>query len=60
MPGLIPKTAFIGIDHVAHLATGGEAPVLRANLAAATQFLLDKGDGMPGRERFFATADRHA
>jgi cysteine desulfurase / selenocysteine lyase len=58
MPGLIPKTAFIGIDHVAHLATGGEAPVLRANLAAATQFLLDKGDGMPGRERFFATADR--
>lgn len=58
MPGLIPKTAFIGIDHVAHLATGGEAPVLRANLAAATQFLLDKGDGMPGRERFFTTADR--
>ena len=53
MPGLIPKTAFIGIDHIAHLATGGEAPVLRANLAAATQFLLDKGDGMPGRERFF-------
>jgi cysteine desulfurase/selenocysteine lyase len=58
MPGLIPKTAFIGIDHVAHLATGGEAPVLRANLAAATQFLLDKGDGMPGRERFFVTANR--
>jgi selenocysteine lyase/cysteine desulfurase len=58
MPGLIPKTAFIGIDHVAHLATGGEAPVLRANLEAATRFLLDKGDGMPGRERFFATADR--
>ena len=58
MTGLIPKTAFIGIDHVAHLATGGEAPVLRANLAAATQFLLDKGDGMPGRERFFTTANR--
>ena len=58
MAGLIPKTAFIGIDHVAHLATGGEAPVLRANLDAATQFLLDKGDGMPGRERFFTTANR--
>jgi cysteine desulfurase / selenocysteine lyase len=58
MPGLIPKTAFIGIDHVAHLATGGEAPVLRANLEAATRFLLDKGDGMPGRERFFEAADR--
>lgn len=58
MAGLIPKTAFIGIDHVAHLATGGEAPVLRANLEAATRFLLDKGDGMPGRERFFQSADR--
>jgi cysteine desulfurase/selenocysteine lyase len=58
MPGLIPKTAFIGIDHVAHLATGGESPVLRANLEAATRFLLDKGGGMPGRERFFETADR--
>jgi selenocysteine lyase/cysteine desulfurase len=58
MPGLIPKTSFIGIEHVAHLATGGEAPVLRANLQAATRFLLDKGDGMPGRERFFTTADR--
>ncbi len=58
MPSLISKTAFIGIDHVAHLATGGEAPVLRANLEAATRFLLDKGDGMPGRERFFVTADR--
>jgi cysteine desulfurase / selenocysteine lyase len=58
MSALISKTAFIGIEHVAHLATGGEAPVLRANLAAATQFLLDKGDGMPGRERFFTTANR--
>ena len=58
MAGLIPKTAFIGIEHVAHLATGGEAPVLRANLEAATRFLLDKGDGMPGRERFFETANR--
>ena len=43
MPGLIPKTAFIGIDHVAHLATGGEAPVLRANLAAAARALLRDG-----------------
>jgi selenocysteine lyase/cysteine desulfurase len=58
VPGLIPRTAFIGIDNVAHLATGGEAPVLRSHLEAATQFLLDKGDGMPGRERFFTTAAR--
>ncbi|HZS34263.1 MAG TPA: hypothetical protein VFC42_12890, partial [Methylomirabilota bacterium] len=46
-PGLIPKTAFIGIAQVAHLATGGEAPVLRAHLDATARFLLDKGDGMP-------------
>jgi selenocysteine lyase/cysteine desulfurase len=58
VPGLIPRSAFIGIDNVAHLATGGEAPVLRAHLEAATRFLLDKGDGMPGRERFFTTAAR--
>jgi selenocysteine lyase/cysteine desulfurase len=58
VPGLISKTAFVGIEHVAHLAVGGEAPVLRAHLEAVTQFLLDKGDGMPGRERFFATAAR--
>jgi selenocysteine lyase/cysteine desulfurase len=56
VPGLIPKTAFIGIEHVAHLAVGGEAPVLRAHLEAATRFFLDKGDGMPGRERFLTTA----
>lgn len=55
---LLPKTAFIGIEHVAHLAAGGEAPVLRSHLDAAAQFLLDKGDGMPGRERFMAVAAR--
>jgi selenocysteine lyase/cysteine desulfurase len=58
VPSLIPKTAFIGIEHIAHLAAGGETPVLRANLEAATQFLLDKGAGMPGRERFFTTSAR--
>jgi selenocysteine lyase/cysteine desulfurase len=58
MPGLIPRTEFVGIEHVAHLATGGEAPVLRAHLDAAAQFLLDKGDGMPGRERFYVVAER--
>jgi selenocysteine lyase/cysteine desulfurase len=55
---LIAKAAFIGIEHVAHLAAGGEAPVLRSHLDAAAQFLLDKGDGMPGRERFMVVADR--
>jgi cysteine desulfurase/selenocysteine lyase len=54
----LPRTAFVGIEHVAHLAAGGEAPVLRSHLDAAAQFLLDKGAGMPGRERFMAVAAR--
>ncbi|MBI3456759.1 MAG: aminotransferase class V-fold PLP-dependent enzyme [Candidatus Rokubacteria bacterium] len=58
MPGLIPKEAFIGIEHVAHLAAGGEAPILRSHLDAASRFLLDKGGGMPGRERFEVTTER--
>jgi cysteine desulfurase/selenocysteine lyase len=58
MPGLLPRTAFVGIDNVAHLATGGESPPLRTHLDAATRFLLDKGDGMPGRERFMVVAAR--
>ncbi len=57
-PGPIAKTAFIGIAHVAHLATGGEAPVLRAHLDATARFLLDKGDGMPGRARFMDVVAR--
>ena len=52
----IPKREFIGIEHVAHLAAGGEAPVLTSHLQAAARFLLDKGEGLPGRERFFAVA----
>ena len=58
MSGLIAKAEFIGIEHVAHLAAGGEAPVLRSHLAAASQFLLDKGGGMPGRERFWEPVQR--
>lgn len=58
MASLIPKSEFIGIESVAHLATGGEAPVLRSHLDAASRFLLDKGVGMPGRERMFGVVER--
>lgn len=58
MDGLIPKEEFIGIEHVAHLGAGGEAPVLRSHLGAAAQFLLDKGSGMPGRDRMFSLVER--
>ncbi len=53
MASLVPKSEFIGIEQVAHLATGGEAPVLASHVAAATRFMFDKGVGMPGRERMF-------
>ena len=58
MTAPISRTLFVGIEHVAHLAAGGEAPVLRTHVDAATQYLLDKGDAMPGRERFFVVLGR--
>ncbi|QKC86733.1 aminotransferase class V-fold PLP-dependent enzyme [Mesorhizobium sp. NZP2077] len=56
--GLIPKSEFIGLENVTHLAAGGETPVLISNAAAVTRFMVDKGVGMPGRDRMFATATR--
>ncbi|MGH7320380.1 MAG: aminotransferase class V-fold PLP-dependent enzyme [Candidatus Rokuibacteriota bacterium] len=58
MPALIPREEFVGIEHVAHLAAGGETPVLRSHLGVAAQFLMDKGSGMPGRERYAAATER--
>ena len=58
MSDLIPKDEFIGIENIAHLAAGGETPVLAGSVNAVTRFMFDKGIGMPGRDRMFATADR--
>jgi len=58
LPSLIAKADFVGIEQVAHLAAGGEAPVLTSHLGAAARFLVDKGIGMPGRERMFAAVAR--
>ncbi|WP_129468856.1 aminotransferase class V-fold PLP-dependent enzyme [Mesorhizobium japonicum] len=55
---LIPKSEFIGLENVTHLAAGGETPVLISNVGAVTRFMVDKGVGMPGRDRMFATATR--
>lgn len=46
---LIPKTSFLGLDNVAHLATGGESPMLQSHAAAVQQFMLDKSQGEPAR-----------
>ncbi len=58
MPALVPKAEFVGLDHVAHLAAGGETPVLRSHLDAVGRFLWDKSGGMAGRERFEAVVSR--
>ena len=58
MESLLPKEEFVGLANSAHLAAGGETPVLTSHLAAAMRFWSDKGGGMPGRERMAQTAQR--
>ena len=55
---LAPKTDFIGIEGVAHLAAGGETPMLRRHLDAAARFAEHKAGGMAGRDHFFAARER--
>ncbi len=57
MQSLAPKTDFVGLEQVTHLATGGEAPFLSSHLGVLQQFAADKSAGMAGRERILATAD---
>ena len=56
MTAPIAKSEFLGLENFTHLAAGGEAPVLLENLTAVHRFFLDKGIGMPGRDRMAATA----
>ena len=55
MEAPLAKSAFAGIENVAHLAAGGETPALRSHSAALARFLADKSASMPGRQRMFAT-----
>lgn len=50
---LIPKSEFVGLEGVAHLCTGGEAPWLRSHDAACRRFGELKSGGMAGREEIF-------
>lgn len=47
---LIPKSRFVGLDNVAHLATGGESPMLRSHTDVLQQFMQDKSSGEPARD----------
>ena len=55
---LIDKSEFVGLDGVAHLCTGGEAPWLRAHTAACERFGALKSAGMAGRGEMFAFGER--
>ena len=55
---LIDKSEFVGLDGVAHLCTGGEAPWLRSHTAACERFGALKSGGMAGREEMFAIGER--
>ncbi len=47
---LIPKSDFIGIDNIAHLAVGGEAPMLCSHMDVMAQFMKDKSAGASSRD----------
>lgn len=47
---LIPKSEFIGLNGVAHLAVGGESPMLLTHRQAIEQFMQDKSRGEPARQ----------
>ena len=55
---LIDKSEFVGLQDIAHLCTGGEAPWLRSHTAACERFGGLKSAGMAGREEMFAIGRR--
>ena len=55
---LIPKHEFVGLEGVAHLCTGGEAPWLRSHDEACRRFGALKSGGMAGRDQVFAVYAR--
>jgi selenocysteine lyase/cysteine desulfurase len=55
---LVPKSEFVGLDGIAHLCTGGEAPWLASHDAACRRFGELKSAGMAGREEIFRVYTR--
>ncbi len=45
---LAPKTDFIGLEGITHLATGGEPPLLKSHREAFEEFARDKARGFEG------------
>jgi len=55
---LIPKSEFVGLENIAHLCAGGEAPWLRSHDQASARMGALKSAGMAGRDQLFAVYDR--
>jgi cysteine desulfurase/selenocysteine lyase len=53
---LAPKSDFIGLDGITHLATGGEPPLLKAHRDAFELYANDKARGFPGYYDHWAVA----
>src|SRR5687767_3735149 len=55
---LLPKSHFVGLEHIAHLCTGGEAPWLQSHDDACRRFGQLKSQAMAGRDAIFAVYSR--
>jgi cysteine desulfurase/selenocysteine lyase len=55
---MLAKSAFVGLENVAHLCTGGEAPWLRSHGEACRRFGELKSGGMAGRDEMFRVYGR--
>ena len=58
MNPLIPKSDFVGLESVAHLCSGGEAPWLRSHDQASARMGALKSAGMAGRDALFVVYHR--
>jgi cysteine desulfurase / selenocysteine lyase len=58
MMPLIPKSDFVGLESVAHLCSGGEAPWLRSHDQASARMGALKSAGMAGRDELFVVYER--
>ena len=54
---LAPKSDFIGLEGITHLATGGEPPLLKSHREAFEEFARDKACGFGGYRAHWAVGD---
>jgi len=54
----VPKSDFIGLEGTAHLATGGEPPLLKAHRDAFERFAADKSQGFDGYSAHWDMVDQ--